>query len=87
MGDFTKVNPTSSPPAVTGGFFGNKAGCDPWEGSWTKWGAETGDDVTIGWPPTPRLILILKPSSSNSNSVRSERFIRSMTCLICFKSK
>src|SRR5580698_718975 len=42
---------------------------------------------TIGRPLEPRLIFSLKPSSSTANSVSSERFIRSMICLICLRSK
>ncbi len=42
---------------------------------------------TIGTPFMPLLILSLKPSSSTANSVSSERFMSSMICLICLRSK
>lgn len=40
-----------------------------------------------GKPLVPRRILSLNPSSSTANSVSSERFMSSMICLICFRSK
>ncbi len=44
-------------------------------------------DTTGNPPAVPLRIFNLNPSSSTANSVNSERFIRSMICLICFKSK
>ncbi len=43
--------------------------------------------LTMGSPFEPRRIFSLKPSSSTANSVSSERFMRSMICLICLRSK
>ena len=53
----------------------------------TKGGFELRPVLTIGRPFDPRLILSLKPSSSTANSVSSERFMSSIICLICLRSK
>ena len=85
--------PASSAPegalAAWGGFEARVVGADASAGAMAtgKGCADCGVELIMGIPPEPRLILILKPSSSNSNSLSSERFIKSMICLICFRSK
>lgn len=87
MGDLMNVTPGSSTGDVL--TIGAPVGSDI--GGLVSLGGNGGfdprEELTTGRPLVPRRILSLNPSSSTANSVSSERFMRSMICLICFRSK